>query len=423
MGARAERLAFSTCAPGSTRALGGRYGDMALIGGTAVAVVLLAALAFLAGSKRKADKLIALLEDSEQRIRTLAASSPVGIFQLDPAGHCVYANARFRELLGLVGGGETVDPGWWSAVPEEDRAAIQETWGAAAAGKPAVPVRFRIGEGDTPRWLESRAATLRNDKGAIVGCTGTLEDITERERTEAELTHQALHDPVTGLPNRILFLDRVGMALARTRRLGGEVAVLFMDLDRFKLINDSLGHEAGDRLLRTTARPARRGAARERQRGPARGRRVRPALRGQAPGRGRDDRRADRHRGAPRPSTSIPSRWWSRRASGSRSATGPARRPTSSRRLTRPCTARRSAARRAWRCTTRACARTRCGAYRSRARCEPRSTGSILSCSSRPRSASPTATSPAPRRSCAGATRLAASCRRVSSSRSPRRPG
>ena len=226
---------------------------MALIGGTAVAVVLLAALAFLAGSKRKADKLIALLEDSEQRIRTLAASSPVGIFQLDPAGHCVYANARFRELLGLVGGGETVDPGWWSAVPEEDRAAIQETWGAAAAGRPAVPVRFRIGEGETPRWLESRAATLRNDKGAIVGCTGTLEDITERERTEAELTHQALHDPVTGLPNRILFLDRVGMALARTRRLGGEVAVLFMDLDRFKLINDSLGHEAGDRLLRTTA--------------------------------------------------------------------------------------------------------------------------------------------------------------------------
>ena len=122
--------------------------------------------------------------------------------------------------------------------------------------------RFRISHAAGERWAESRAATLRDDAGAIVGCVGTLEDVTEREQTEAQLTHQALHDPVTGLPNRTLFLDRVGMALARTRRLGGEVAVLFMDLDRFKLINDSLGHDAGDRLLRTTASRLEPGAAR-----------------------------------------------------------------------------------------------------------------------------------------------------------------
>jgi diguanylate cyclase (GGDEF)-like protein len=71
----------------------------------------------------------------------------------------------------------------------------------------------------------------------------------ERKRAEVELAHQALHDPLTGLPNRTLFLDRLGLALARAQRRDAAVAVLFLDLDRFKVINDSLGHETGDRLL------------------------------------------------------------------------------------------------------------------------------------------------------------------------------
>jgi len=71
----------------------------------------------------------------------------------------------------------------------------------------------------------------------------------ERKRAEVELAHQALHDPLTGLPNRTLFLDRLGLALARVQRRPSAVAVLFLDLDRFKVINDSLGHEIGDRLL------------------------------------------------------------------------------------------------------------------------------------------------------------------------------
>jgi diguanylate cyclase (GGDEF)-like protein len=71
----------------------------------------------------------------------------------------------------------------------------------------------------------------------------------ERKRAEARLTHQALHDPLTGLPNRALFLDRLGVALDRSRRTAASVAVLFLDVDNFKLINDSLGHDAGDQLL------------------------------------------------------------------------------------------------------------------------------------------------------------------------------
>ncbi len=71
----------------------------------------------------------------------------------------------------------------------------------------------------------------------------------ERKRTEVRLVHQALHDPLTGLPNRALFLDRLGVALDRSRRTNGTVAVLFLDVDNFKDVNDSLGHTAGDRLL------------------------------------------------------------------------------------------------------------------------------------------------------------------------------
>jgi diguanylate cyclase (GGDEF)-like protein/PAS domain S-box-containing protein len=221
-----------------------------LIGGAAAAVMLLLLVAFLQRSKLRAERLVEALHDSEHRFRTLAASSPVGIFQLDSQGRCVYANARFRDILRVTG---ALEPGWREAIHPEDRSEIEAAWVGAARGQNTGVIRFRMGNGSKQRWGESRAAALLNDHNAIVGCVGTVEDITERERIEAQLTHQALHDPVTGLPNRTLFLDRVSMALARVRRSGGTVAVLFMDLDRFKMINDSLGHEAGDRVLTTIA--------------------------------------------------------------------------------------------------------------------------------------------------------------------------
>ena len=102
-----------------------------------------------------------------------------------------------------------------------------------------------------PEWLN--ISQVRDEKGELQHYVAIFSDITERKRQEALITYQAHHDALTGLPNRTLFRDRLSQALAAARRNHARVGVMFLDLDRFKLINDTLGHDVGDELLRQVA--------------------------------------------------------------------------------------------------------------------------------------------------------------------------
>ncbi len=106
-----------------------------------------------------------------------------------------------------------------------------------------------VRDSGTRRTLMVNGQAFYDDKGSKLGAVVAMHDVTERRALQDRLAHQALHDTLTGLPNRALFYDRLEHALTRIERSDSGVAVLFMDLDNFKVVNDSLGHTAGDQLL------------------------------------------------------------------------------------------------------------------------------------------------------------------------------
>src|SRR5207253_1824196 len=102
-------------------------------------------------------------------------------------------------------------------------------------------------------WIANRAQVYRHADGRAERVIGVAMDISDRKMAEQRIAHMAHHDALTGLPNRVLLRDRIQQAIAQAHRNGTQMAVLFIDLDRFKTINDSLGHQFGDRLLQSVA--------------------------------------------------------------------------------------------------------------------------------------------------------------------------
>jgi len=202
--------------------------------------------------------LVRRLASSEQRLALALEGSRLALWDYDVAASTVYLDERWLPMLGGAPRQSTARPEELMALVHPDDAPIvQQHLREVLAGSAShydVEHRVRTASGEW-LWIRSRGRLVERDaKGRPRRLAGTNADIHLRKLAELQLAHQAGHDPLTGLPNRALFQDRLARALARSRRGGALMAVMYLDIDRFKAVNDQRGHDVGDALIREFAR-------------------------------------------------------------------------------------------------------------------------------------------------------------------------
>lgn len=197
------------------------------------------------------------LQVSENRFRTLTANAPIGIFQLDSEHNLIYANERWHNITET----KPEDDAWAAhsrSIAADDLDLYRSSWDRAAQRHTPVLVEYRYQSNHfgTTKHLMENIAPLRTGE-LTDGMIGTVADVSELKNAQKELEKLAFYDPLTGLPNRRFFNDLLAFGLAKAKRSGAKAAVLILDMDNFKRVNDLMGHTGGDKLLQQQAQRIR----------------------------------------------------------------------------------------------------------------------------------------------------------------------
>jgi len=210
-------------------------------------------------------KILEQLSDSERLHRYLVDTSPDIIYILDSDGHFTFINERIESLLGF-NKNELAGKHYSVMIHHDDLEKAKYVFNERRVGERAsknIEMRLQCRDGGAPRYFDTRTIPIElssmgiyehnknenQSRQTYLGTYGVARDITERKIAEETINFQAYHDLLTKLPNRALLRDRLSLAIAHAKRSNEMLAVMFLDLDRFKNINDSLGHMIGDELL------------------------------------------------------------------------------------------------------------------------------------------------------------------------------
>jgi len=211
--------------------------------------------------KQQVDDMSRCIQLSEQRYSFFVHNSPDIVYMLDKNGYFIFINERATELLGYTQD-ELIGNHYSSFIHEDDVVKAHCAFSTSISNIDiAQTFEFKMKpklQDENLCCFESRSVALklneadipdRNSRGDFVGIYGVARDVSEQKRLDELVSFQLYHDALTNLPNRMLFRDRINFAISQANRSGRMLAVMFLDMDRFKVINDSLGHLAGDKLL------------------------------------------------------------------------------------------------------------------------------------------------------------------------------